>query len=689
MNKRKYSLKDCQMKHLVFLFLIIAVSISAADKRAMTSDDLWSMKRVGTTALSPDGQQIVYSLTEYDMDKNAGHTELWLVPASGGDPQQLTNHEKSSSLPRWTPDGKAVLFLSARNGSTQLYSLPMDGGSAHQLTDLPIDIDDYIISPDGQKIAFSAKVFASAKTLQESADLDKARDESPVKARVIDHLLFRAWNRWTDGKRTHVFVADLNGDNVVDITPGEFDAPPLDLGGHQDYVFSPDGSELAFVSNHTDMPAANTNNDIFLVPVTGGQAINLTQDNEAVDNQPVYSPDGRYIAYKAMQRPGFEADQYNIILYDRQSKTKVSLTEALDLSPDEVIWSPNSKTIYFNTREAGREPIYALEIKNKKITKLVSDNVNSDLDISADGHTLFFQKQSNVMPHEIFSYDVKKKKIQQITHVNKSLLAELELNPTEEFWFNTFDGAKTHALLIKPPFFDPTKKYPLMFLIHGGPQGMWSDDFHYRWNTSMFASPGYVVVAINPRGSKGYGQKWCDAVSKDWGGAPYKDLMAGLDYALDTFDFIDENKLAAAGASYGGFMINWIATQTDRFDALISHASVFDQVSMYGATEELWFPEWEFGGTPYEHPELYRKWSPSTHVKNFAQYKTPTLVIHGQGDYRVPVTQGFQMFTALQRMGVPSRLIYFPDETHFVTKPQNAKLWWSEVFAWTEKWINK
>lgn len=677
------------MKRLFLFILMGLLSTAFAEKRAMSVDDMWSMKRIGDTALSPDGTHIVFSLTEYDMEKNASHTELWLAPTSGGEPQQLTYHEKSSSLPRWTPDGTAITLLSSRSGSSQIWSLQIDGGEAQQLTNLPVDIDDYILSPDGQQIAFSAKVFASATTLQESADMDKDRENSPVKARVIDHLLFRSWNRWTSGKRTHVFVADKNGENVVDVTPGEFDAPPLDLGGHQDYVFSPDGAELAFVSNHTDMPAANTNNDIFLVPVPGGDAVNLTKENKAVDNQPVYSPDGQYIAYKAMRCPGFEADQYEIILYDRKTGEKSSITDELDLSPDEVLWAPDGKTLYFNAEDKGREKIYKIDVKSKNLETLVAENVNSALSLSPDGGHLYFKKQSNVMPYEIFGFDVKKKKLAQITKVNENLLSQLELNPTEEFWFPSFDGAQTHALLIKPPFFDPTKKYPLMFLIHGGPQGMWSDDFHYRWNTSMFASPGYVVVAVNPRGSKGYGQAWCDAVSTDWGGAPYKDLMAGLDYALDEFDFIDENKLAAAGASYGGFMVNWIATHTDRFDALISHAGVFDQRSMYGATEELWFPEWEFGGTPYEHPDLYEKWSPSTYVKNFKNYKTPTLVVHGQGDYRVPVTQGFQMFTALQRMGVPSRLIYFPDETHFVTKPQNAKLWWTEVFAWTDKWINQ
>ncbi|MBN1561756.1 S9 family peptidase [candidate division KSB1 bacterium] len=673
------------MKKLL-IFVLLATTVSAG-KRAMTVDDMWAMQRIREIALSPDGSRIAYALTVYDMEANSSHTDIWLVASQGGESRQLTSHSASSTSPQWRPDGKSIAFLSSRNGSAQIYTLPLDGGEARQLTFFPVDVDDYIWSPDGSRIAFSAAVHPDATSLQHSADMDEEKEKSKSSARIIDRLFFRSWDHWTDGKRTHIFVCDANGKNVRDLTPGDFDAPPLDLGGTRDYAFSPDGTELAFVSNRSDMPAANTNNDIFVVPVTGGLATNLTAENNAVDNQPVYSPNGDYIAYRAMARPNFEADQYEIILYDRKTGEKRPLTASLDLSPAEVVWSHDSKSLYFNALERGRQTVYSIDIKSTRMSKRIQDNVNTDLVASADGKTLFFKKQSNVMPHEIFAHDLAKDKSAQLTFVNKQLLSELALNPTEEFWFSTVDGQKCHGLMVRPPFFNTEKKYPLIFLIHGGPQGMWSDEFHYRWNTSMFAAPGYVVVAINPRGSKGYGQAWCDAVSKDWGGAPFSDLMAGLDYVLENFDYIEKAKIVAAGASYGGFMVNWIATQTDRFAALISHAGVFDQRSMYGATDELWFPEWEFGGTPYENPELYAKWSPSFYAENFKKIKTPMLVIHGQGDYRVPVTQAFQTFTALQRYEVPSRLIYFPDETHFVTKPQNAKLWWSEVFAWVEKWI--
>ena len=672
---------------LVLVFALIFQTNAQAAKRAMTVEDMWAMKRIGDVALSPDGEWLALTVTEYDMEENRGNSDIWLLSTKGGEPRRLTTSDKSDQSPKWKPDGSGIAFLSNRDGSSQIYFLSLAGGEAEKLTDLPVDVESFVWSPDGTKFAFTAQVFADARDLQETAERNKKRQESKVKARIIDHLLFRIWNRWTDGKRTHVFVCDTHGENVRDLTPGDYDAPPLDLGGSQDFVFSPDGQEIAFVSNHDPMPAISTNNDVFLVPVSGGEARNLTAANKAVDNQPVYSPDGKYIAYRAMKRPGFEADQYEIILYERKTGQRTSLTENFDRTPREVVWSPDSKKIYFTAQDRGRVKIYTVEIKSGRITPLIEEHTNSGLLVSPDGGKIFFKRQSVALPNEIFCADTKGT-VRQLSFFNQALLSELELNPVEDFWFESFDGKKAHGFLLKPPFFDDTKKYPLIYLIHGGPQGMWNDSYHYRWNASMFAAPGYVVAMVNFRGSKGYGQAWCDAVSKDWGGGPYKDLMSGLDYLLETYDFIDDDRVVAAGASYGGFMINWIATHTDRFKALVTHAGVFDQRSMYGATEELWFPEWEFGGTPYENPKLYEKYSPSYFAKNFKKYKTPTLVIHGEHDYRVPVTQAYQMFTALQRMGVPSRFIYFPDETHFVTKPQNAKLWWSEIFAWYDKWLN-
>ncbi|HPG38606.1 MAG TPA: S9 family peptidase [bacterium] len=678
------------MKKTVMLLMLLGACacVTAAEKRAQTVEDMWAMQRIKDLQVSPDGKQIVFSVTAYNMEANKGQTDLWLVPASGGEAMQLTNASGNNTAPRWLPDGSALVFLSDRGEVQQLYKMSPSGGDAQQLTHLPVDIESFVLSPQGNKFAFTATVYADAKTLQESAERDRVRKDSKVQARIIDHLFYRYWNEWREGKRTHVFVAALDGSGVVDLTPGEYDAPPLDLGGAQDFVFSPDGSELAFVSNHDAVPATSTNNDIFIVPVTGGEALCVTKESKAVDNSPAWSPDGKYFAYKAMQRPGFESDQYDLILLDRKSGTRKSLTEAFDRSVDEWQWSPDSKSILFNAEDQGRKKIYVLEIISGNIKELVSEHTNAGLRFAPDGKSIYFKQQSVTQPDEIFTADLKGN-FKQVTFINRVLLEQLALNPVEDIWYPSFDRQKVHCMLVKPPFFNESEKYPLVLLIHGGPENMFGDDYHYRWNAPMFAAPGYVVAMINIRGSQGYGQDWCDLVAKDWGGGPYKDLMAGVDYLLATVPYIDKNRIAAAGASYGGYMVNWIATHTDRFKVLVSHSGVFDLRSKYGATEELWFPEWEFNGAPWDDPDMYAKWSPSFYVNNMKQFKTPTLVIHGQNDFRVSVTQSMQLFTALQKMDVPSRFIYFPDEYHFVTKPQNARLWWNEVFAWIDKWINK
>lgn len=669
---------------LLLVFITASVAVGA-EKRAITVEDMWAMKRIGSLALSPDGKWIAFSLTEYSMEQNQGRTDIFLVSTRTGELRQLTTYSGYDGHPVWMPDGKRIAFVSTRDGSPQIYLLELRGGEARKLTDLPTGVQSFVVSPDGKYFLVQTEVYPEAKTLEESARMDRKRKESKVKARIITRLLYRHWNRWLEGKRRHVYLVAADGSVIRDVTPGDFDTPPISLGSGHDFTFSPDGKEIAFVRNEDPVVAISTNNDIFVVPVAGGERKKITE-SRANDNQPVYSPDGGYIAYHAMARPGFEADQYDLMLYDRKTGSIRNLTEQFDRDVDEIVWSPDSRFIYFNSRNEGRRSVFRIRIRDGKIEELIHDHINTSLAVSPDGRSLYFRRQCSTMPYEIFVFDLKKKKERQLTFVNRERLAQLQMNHVEDFWFESFDGRKVHGFLLKPPFFEPGKKYPMVYLIHGGPQGMWSDDFHYRWNSQMFASPGYIVAMVNFRGSKGYGQWFCDQVSKDWGGGPYKDLMAGLDYLYRTYDFIDTTRVAAAGASYGGFMINWIAGHTDRFRCLVSHDGVAEQVSMYGATEELWFPEWEFGGTPYENPELYDRFSPVRYAKNF---KTPMLLIHGEQDFRVPYTQGLQMFTALQRMGVPSKLLYFPDEDHFVTKPQNARLWWNTVLGWIAEWINK
>ena len=658
----------------------------AQSKRPMTVEDLWAVKRVGPPSLSPDNRWVAYALTTYSMDENRGTSDIWMVPFNGGKPRRLTTHPANDYSPSWNPGNPSQLaFISDRAGKPQIFTLSLEGGEAEQLTHVPTGVGSFVWAPDGQTLAFTTRVYAD-KSPEETARIDSVKEGSKVKARIITGLMFRHWNRWWDGKRSHVFILKLATGRLWDATPGDYDTPPIALGGARDVVFSPDGSELFFVRNTDPVVAISTNNDVFSVKVRPVAQPERLTTSKANDNSPCLSPDGRFLTYLAMSRPGFEADQLDLILVDRKTGLRRNLTADFDRDVDEYVWGPKSRKIYFTAGDQGRTKIYALDVRKGTIDLLVSDHSSSGLQITKDGKWLVFRQQSMQQPYEIFRVRTDGSRLQQLTHVNAALLSKLDLPAPEDFWFHSYDGTPVHGFLLKPPGFDPSRKYPMIFLIHGGPQGMWSDVFHFRWNSELFAAPGYVVAEINFRGSKGYGQKFCDAVSKNWGDGPYQDLMVGLDSLLARYPFIDKNRVAAAGASYGGFMINWIAGHTDRFKALVCHDGVFDQRMMYYTTEELWFPEWEFNGPPFENPTLYEKWSPSNFVGNF---RTPTLVIHGEKDFRVPVTQGLAMFTALQRKGVPSRLLYFPDEDHFVQKPQNSRLWWHTVLDWIGTWVNK
>ena len=645
------------------------ISPVLAQRRAITVEDLWSVGRIEEFVLSNNGEWIAYTLTHYDMENNSKNSDIYLINSVGGSVRQLTTYKGYDGKPCWSPDGSLLAFLSDRNGSRQIHAIPIDGGEAQQISNIPSGINNFIWSPDGQYFAFTSRVGS-----QEPAGESDAR--------LIDHLLYRHWNAWRSGERNHIFVMPATGGDPWDVTPGDFDTPPVSLGSGRDYIFSPDSEEIAFVRNIHPMVAVSTNNDIFVVPTKGGTIRRIT-DNPANDNQPVFSPDGKYIAYRAMARAGFEADQYDLMLYERRSGQVQNLTQEFDLDVGEIAWAPSSNRIYFNCDDHGGVAVFSVEIKNGRIKGLILSGCNQKICVAPNEHQLFFLRTHINLPHEIFSSNEKGEDILQLTFVNQFLLSQLEITSVENLWYQSFDNKIVHGYLLKPPFFDPAKVYPAVILIHGGPQGAWKDQFHPRWNAPLFASRGHVVLMFNIRGSKGYGQDFCDDVTKNWGDGPFRDIMIGLDHALNKYSYIDPGRIAAAGGSYGGYLVNWIAGHTDRFRCLISHAGISNPTSFYGSTEELWFPEWEFGATPYESPRLYDKWSPLRHTKNF---KTPTLVIHGQKDYRVPVEQGMQMFTALQRCGVPSKFLYFPDEGHFINKPQNARLWWNTVLDWLEDW---
>jgi dipeptidyl aminopeptidase/acylaminoacyl peptidase len=510
-----------------------------------------------------------------------------------------------------------------------------------------------------------------------------------------------------------------------DLTPGDYDAPVFSLGGQDNYAFSPDGQEICYASNHDPEPAISTNNDLFTVPVNVGadpsaslragsaqvlaETKNITADNKAADNTPLYSPDGKYIAYRAQQRPGYESDRFRLMQYDRKTGEKKNLTEDFDFWVGSYVWEPDSNAIDFSAENAGSSPIYSVSLSGK--LQGLARGYNDDLTITHDGKQILFTKMSLQAPTAIYRASTRKYTLvdcespigarnpllncfqdpQAVTRLNNSVLSQVFMSPLESFWFTGANNDKVQGFLVKPPSFDPNKKYPVKFLIHGGPQGAWGDDWSYRWNPELFAAPtssgpGYVVIMINFHGSTGYGQKFIDAINGDWGGAPFEDLMKGLDYAEQHYAFIDKERECALGASYGGYMANWILGHTNRFKCIVSHDGMFNSESAWGTTEELWFNEWEFKGTPYANRELYRKWSPHLFATNF---KTPTLVIHSQRDYRLDVSEGFQLFTTLQRQGVPSKMLYFPDEGHWVLKPQNSQLWYKTVNDWVDQWVGK
>ncbi len=665
----------------------IATGMPAAAQltRAITFDDFIAIHRITDPQISPDGTNVAFVVTTMDKATNKGSSDIWIVPVRGGEARRLTTSPASDSQPRWSPDGRTIAFTSTRSGSPQIWTIAPDGGEAVQVTRMSTGASGPVWCPKGQKIAFVSNVFPDCPDDESNQKRLEELEASKVKARLFDHLLVRHWNAWEDGTRSHVFVVPKDGGTAVDVTPGDFDTPPIALGGGQDYVFSPDGGEIAFVRN-TDPElklGLGTNNDIFIQNLSTSQIARLTT-SRANDHSPRYSPDGKYLAYLAMARPGFEADKLDVILVPRTMAEGTNFTESLDYSAGDIAWSPDSRFLYFDAPEKGRTALFRLTAATGKVEKILEGHMVSSLRVSPDGKSLVFLKQSINRPNDIWSFDLATKRLLRLTDINGPLLTRLEMNPAEDFWFEGAGRDKVHGILLKPPFFDPAETYPLLLLIHGGPQGSFNDDFHYRWNAQMFAAGGYVVAMVNFHGSTGYGQAFTDSISGDWGGKPYEDILKAVGYLHGAYRFIDRDKLGAAGASYGGYMIDWIESQTDIFDCLVSHDGVFDLRSMYGATEELWFPEWEYRGTPWTSPEQYVKWSPSLYVANF---KTPCLVIHSANDFRVPLEQGLQFFTSLQRQGVPSKLLYFPDEDHFVQKPQNAELWWKTIHDWLAEYL--
>jgi len=671
------------MKTLSLILLILSTTLMAQPKHALTFDDLWAMKRIGKVQLSPDGNTIAFNVTTYSFDENKGNIDIYLVDVDGKNIHPFKNSVKNETNPKFSPDGKKIAYVF----DSRIWTANLDGSDEQKLTNLSTGASGIVYSNDGKKMLFVSSVYPDCTTDDCNKEKDKQKEESKVKASIFTELMYRHWDEWRGEKRSHLFLLDISSKEVVDLTlNSKSDVPPIALGSDNDYSFSPDGSEIVFTMNPDNVVATSTNNEIFILKLADIQKEKPTpfkkiSESKGNDCQPVYSPDGNFIAYTSMERAGFEADKSRLMLYNRKTGTTNILTKDNDLSVSEFVWSPDAKSIYFLAENEIYNSIYKLDVATSKLTLLQKEGDNANLLLSNDGQKLFFKQQRTNLPYEIFSISTEGKDLKQITFTNSDRLALIEMNPLETFWCKGANGTKVQSILVKPPFFDVKKKYPMIFLVHGGPQGHWSDDFHYRWNLHMFASKGYVVVATNPRGSTGYGQKFVDEISGDWGGKPYVDLMNAYDYAVKNFSFIDAKNTFAAGASYGGYMINWIAGHTNRFNALVSHDGMYNAESAWGTTEELWFNEWEFKGAPFQNRKLYEKFSPSRFIQNC---KTPMLIIHSANDFRLSEEQAFQLFTALQRLDVESKFLYFPDESHWVTKPQNAKLWWDTVLDWFE-----
>jgi dipeptidyl aminopeptidase/acylaminoacyl peptidase len=665
--------------------LLTLVSIGFAQERRFTIDDLLKVRRVGDSQVSPKGDLVAFTITDMDVAANKGTTQIYLVPLAGGEVRQLTNDEHSSSSPRWSPDGEKLAFISARDGEDQIWTIDISSGALKKITNISTGAGDPVWSPDGNWLAFASDIYPDCPNDACNKKRADEKAQSKVKAHVATHLLYRHWKAWKDGTRSHVFVVSAQGGEARDVSPGDYDAPPFSLGGPTDYAFSPDSKELAFVSNHDKVEATSTNADVWIVPVRGGTPKNITAANHGYDGSPQYSPDGRFIAYRSQATPGYESDRFRLMLYDRKTGAARSITESLDSWVDEFTFAPNSQTIYLTAEERGRQPIYSVSVSGGPVKKIISENVNSEPHVTKDGSSFVFSRSSMTKPNEVYRANIDGSGVTELSKVNDAFISPFNLKAAEEVTWTGALGRKVAGWIIKPANFNPRRKWPLVVLIHGGPQGAWDDNWGYRWNPQVWANNGYVVFTPNPRGSTGYGQQFVSEISGDWGGKVFTDLSNGVAMAA-ALPYVDKNRIGAAGASYGGYMIDWIEGHNNdprfHYKVLVSHDGVYNLTSMTGVTEELWFTDWEFKGTPWTNPAMYDRWSPHKFVQNF---KTPILIITNTLDYRVPEGEGMQLFTAVQRMGVESKLIDFPDEGHWVLKPANSQFWHNTVLDWMDK----
>jgi dipeptidyl aminopeptidase/acylaminoacyl peptidase len=652
-----------------------------------------AMERVSDVQVSPDGGLVAFVVRETDLQANRTRTDLWLVPTAGGAPRRLTTSPEADSNPRWSPDGRTLWFLSSRSGSSQVWKIAVDGGEARQVTDEPLDVGNLHVSPDGSHIAYTMEVFPDANAADTKNRLDQ-REQAKSSGRIYDRLFVRHWDTWEDGRRVHLFVKPAADGRSVDVMRGmDADTPSQPFGGPEEIAFAPDGKGILFSAKDVGRQEAwSTDFDLYYAPIDGSQSPQcLTEDNQAWDSYPAFSPDGRTLAYLAMARPGYEADQFRIVLREWPQGPRRLLAPTWDRSASSIAWSPDGSQIFVAAGNTGQESLFAIDVKDGRVRTVVKEGTVHSFDIVKD--RIVYARSALGHPAELYCTSTtawqrpSQDGVRRLTNINAAKVAAARMGDYEQFSFLGWNDETVYAYVVKPVDFDPAKKYPVAFLIHGGPQGSFGNVFHYRWNPQVYAGAGYAAVMVDFHGSTGYGQAFTDAIRNDWGGKPLVDLQKGLAAALERYPWMDGDRVGALGASYGGYMINWIAGQwPDRFRCLVNHDGSIDERMSYFDTEELWFAEWEHEGTPWDNPEGYEDQNP---VRFVDRWKTPMLVIHGGQDFRVPQTQGLGTFNALQRRGIPSKLLYFPDENHWVLKPHNSILWHETVLGWLDQWLEK
>jgi dipeptidyl aminopeptidase/acylaminoacyl peptidase len=668
------------------ILLALAVSASpliAADKKPLTVDDMWAVQRVGTPALSPDGKTVAYTVSVYDMEENRSNGDLWVVPLAGGPPRRLTTNKASDGSPAWSPDGKRLAFTSKRDDDkvNQLYVIPVDGGEPERMTEMPLAVTNPKWLPDGKRIAFVSHVIAGAESPADTKKALEAREKNKVKARVTENRLFRFWDRWlTDNEFPHVFVVDLATRKVTDLLPGSKRLFSLQEGtGSLDV--SPDGKWIAFEANSTPEPYRTLNTDVFLVPTSGGEVKNLTASNPASDGDPVFSPDGKKIAYGIELKADGWPDWTRLAVMDVAGGSRQVLTEPMDISASSWAWSDDGRTIVFHAESRARTNLYAIPASGGTAREIHHGGTTAGAEVSADGQVVF-QLHGMTQPPELAVVSLDGSGYRALTRVNGELASRIEWGKVEDVTFAGADGDPVQMFVVYPPGFAAKKKYPLVHMIHGGPVGTFGDAFSFRWNPQAFAAPGYIVPMVNFHGSSSFGQKWVESILGAHPDKPFTDVMKATDF-LVAKGYVDEKRMAATGGSYGGFMVNWIEGHTDRFRALVSHAGVYSLLGQ-SASDVYYGRQHSYGGYPFTNLENIERWSPDRYAKNFS---TPMLVVHGERDFRVPVTQGLALYGVLTTKGVPARLVYYPDENHWVLKGQNSKHWYAEVLGWLARWL--